>query len=286
VIFLSKSIPEKIKHATVNQMFKVRIMISKCPICSSDRKVSFRQTILKQHIVEYLFCDYCGFLQTETPYWLEEAYSSAISQADTGLLSRNISISQKLICLLSLYFDKNTHYLDIAGGYGTLTRLMRDAGFNFYWQDIYCKNLLASGFEKPDHINSFAAVTAFEVLEHITNPIEFVRNAFEESKTSTMIFSTELFVGQPPKPEDWWYYQFATGQHVSFYQYKTLECIAQKLSLHLYSHKNLHMLTTKPIHNPIFFHLMAGKLGRIAHVFFRQMKKSKTFQDHLLLMNT
>ena len=46
-----------------------------------------------------------------------------------------------------IFFNKNVAYLDVDGGYGMLTRLMRDYGFHFYWTDPYCQNILARGFE-------------------------------------------------------------------------------------------------------------------------------------------
>jgi len=33
-------------------------------------------------------------------------------------------------------------FLDYAAGYGLFVRLMRDAGYNFRWSDLYCQNLL------------------------------------------------------------------------------------------------------------------------------------------------
>jgi hypothetical protein len=46
---------------------------------------AFRHTVLRKYDVQYFQCGGCGFLQTETPYWLDEAYSSAIVTADTGI---------------------------------------------------------------------------------------------------------------------------------------------------------------------------------------------------------
>jgi len=118
-----------------------------CKICGQDNKIFFNAKILNKYDVEYFHCDNCGFLQTEEPYWLEEAYNESINVSDTGYMQRNIILSKKLTILLSLLFDKNTKFLDYAGGYGVFVRLMRDIGFDFYWQDKFSKNLLARGFE-------------------------------------------------------------------------------------------------------------------------------------------
>jgi len=115
-------------------------------------------------------------------------------------------------------------YLDFAGGYGVLTRLMRDRGFDFYWQDPYCKNVFARGFEWENikGETSSGGVTAFEVLEHVPDPLGFVRSALEQARTSNLIFSTLLYEGEPPAPEKWWYYALETGQHISFFRRDTL----------------------------------------------------------------
>jgi hypothetical protein len=50
--------------------------------------------------------------------------------------------------------------VDCAGGYGILTRLLRDIGVDALWSDPFCQNLMALGFE---HSNEPAElVTAFE----------------------------------------------------------------------------------------------------------------------------
>lgn len=254
-------------------------MSTVCPLCQSDRENVFNAVLLKKHVIDYWYCDECGLLQTEEPFWLEEAYADVIATADTGLVARNLAISRKLSMLLYWSFDRRGNYVDSGGGYGMLTRLMRDIGFSFFWYDDYCKNLLARGFEANKVAGDVAAVTAFEVLEHVTDPLAFVARCLEENSSSTIILSTELFHGKPPDPEDWWYYTPDTGQHVSFYQRRTLELLARKLSLNLYSHRDIHILTDKKI-NKWLFRLAMSKAAWIGYAWARLRMDSLTDQDH------
>src|SRR6516164_9052625 len=95
-----------------------------CPICSRRRRELFQAKLLRKYEVHYFLCETCGLIQTEQPYWLDEAYSRAIADADTGLVSRNLEIAKKLAGLLYFCLDPNAQYLEAAGGYGLLTRLM------------------------------------------------------------------------------------------------------------------------------------------------------------------
>lgn len=222
----------------------------------------------------------CGFLQTEEPYWLDEAYKRAIANADTGLVYRNILFSRLLSTLLFFAFDRRGKYLDVAGGYGMFTRLMRDVGFDYYWTDIYCQNLLARGFESPAD-SQFTAITAFEVLEHAPNPLKFIAGELKQARTGTIIFSTELFDGAPPTPESWWYYSFKTGQHISFYQRKTLQIIGETLGLNCYSNGSLHMLTDKTI-NPSVYRLLTHRhFGSLLSRIPQHFMESRLMLDHL-----
>ncbi|MBI4633957.1 MAG: class I SAM-dependent methyltransferase [Deltaproteobacteria bacterium] len=245
----------------------------------------FTAHVLKRYEVNYYYCPVCGLLQTEEPYWLEEAYSAAISDADTGLVARNISLSRKLSCVLYFLFSEEGKYLDVAGGYGLLTRLMRDFGFNFYWSDKYCKNILAKGFESSKASLPFTAITAFEVLEHIYDPLSFIKESLSESGTRTIIFSSLLYEGIPPRPDEWWYYSFNTGQHISFYQKKTLRYIADGMGLHFHTCSGIHMMTDKTF-NSFIFKILSGKFSNaLSHIVERNMK-SKTFSDHEKLIQT
>ncbi|MGY0039754.1 methyltransferase domain-containing protein [Pedobacter sp. NJ-S-72] len=145
----------------------------KSKITGGLTKHIFNAKILGKYDVKYYQCEETGFIQTEEAYWLEEAYSSAITKLDLGLAHRNEMLRERVIKVLNKYFDKNAVYLDYAGGYGLFTRIMRDKGYNFYHSDIYCQNLFAEHFDVSElNTNTkFELVTAFEVFEHMSDPV-------------------------------------------------------------------------------------------------------------------
>lgn len=250
----------------------------KCKICSSKTLTVFRADLIKKYSVDYFFCNNCGFLHTEEPYWFEEAYNNSINFSDTGYMQRNLLLSKNLTILLSLFFPVSGKYLDYAGGYGVFVRLMRDIGFDFYWDDKYTQNLFAKGFEY-NKIDSIDAVTTFESFEHFVDPIIEIENLLNISRN--IIFSTELLPNPVPKPEEWWYYGLDHGQHISFYSEKTFKFIADKYCLNYEKIGSLHLLTEKKISN---FKLKILKLRRIGlHKILQRQLQSKTWSDFLLI---
>jgi len=268
------------------QAKQVQIDHENCPVCQSHTKLAFNTVVLKKYKVEYLICSTCAYLFTPKPYWLDEAYTSAIASTDTGLVKRNISISAKLASILyfGLHESGKGRYVDIAGGYGMLTRMMRDLGFNFYWEDKYCSNLLAQGFEYRKDSGTCDAVTAFEVLEHVTSPVSFIESAMLEAGANTIIFSTVLYDGLPPDPNEWWYYGFSTGQHVGFFQKKTLQVIAKKLDLNLLILNNIHILTKRKINNNYIKLISSEIFSRLMCYWVQFRLGSKSVSDHEALV--
>ena len=71
-----------------------------CPVCFGLMRPAFTAQVLAKYQADYEVCDSCGFLRVDKPHWLDEAYSSAIAAADTGLVMRNISIACKVAAVL------------------------------------------------------------------------------------------------------------------------------------------------------------------------------------------
>jgi hypothetical protein len=247
-----------------------------CKICGNDTRVHDSALVLHKYKVTYYFCPNCGFVQTEEPYWLEEAYSKAIAQADTGIMSRNLTNASSL--LLFMQFMDRGPCLDFGGGHGILTRIMRDYGFDFYHYDKYAENLFACGFE-GNLDKTYKLITAFENFEHFVNPLEEIEKLV--SITDILFFSTTLLSCPLPSPiMDWWYYAPDTGQHISFYSKHALQFIAKKYGMNLLSDNcQTHILSNNKINKRFFLLLkIYNKINNISITRFFK-RKSKAWDD-------
>lgn len=280
--------------------------MAECRLCGGKLTEVFTGKVLTKYDVKYFLCGGCGLLQTETPYWLEESYNDSIAVTDTGILLRNSDLVQKTVVTLSalsepivrgeesksfikkilgkkedILFGRFTApILDYGGGYGLLVRLLRDVGLDAYWYDLYTQNLFAKGFEmKKDE--KYSAVIAFEVFEHFPEPLEQIGKIIQDCSPDLLVFSTVLY-GDSPPAKDWWYYSFESGQHVAFYSRKTLEYIAEKFSLKLYTNGiEFHVLSKKEL--PKARLEAAMKNVEKSFLSARQNYESKTFPDHLFM---
>ncbi|MBO6179310.1 MAG: class I SAM-dependent methyltransferase [Selenomonadaceae bacterium] len=137
-------------------------------------------------------------------------------------------------------------FLDFAGGYGLLVRMMRDRGYDFYWYDKYAKDIFNPAFVDISSVEShYDAMTAYEVFEHLVNPFEELKIAC--NNTETLIFSTVIVPEGIEKVSDWWYFSPETGQHITFYTHKALAILGEKFKMGCVSLGNLHIYTRKQI---------------------------------------
>lgn len=209
----------------------------------------FSATVLGKYDVKYFQCEDTGFIQTEDPFWLEEAYAAAISSLDVGYVSRNIHYADVCSRVIDRCFTQAKTFLDFGGGYGLFVRLMRDRGYSFLRYDRYCANVFAQHFEFLPHVTKqpsrFDLLTAFEVFEHLVEPREQIRSMFELS--DTILFSTELLPREHySSAEDWWYFVPETGQHISFYSRRSLDYLASSFGARVFSNgRDFHVLTTR-----------------------------------------
>lgn len=245
----------------------------KCKICENTSDFFAEAKILFKYNIKYFLCSNCGFIQTEEPYWLEEAYRDAIKFSDVGLLKRNFELINPTTNIIYKFFNNNSMFIDYGAGHGVFVRLMRDKGYDFYWQDIYSKNLYATDFEYSKN-TKYEMLTAYEVFEHLPDPIQGVEDMLIFS--DSILFSTYLVPISNPKPDEWWYFGPDHGQHISLYSRKSLKILAKKFNKQLYSNgKNIHLITDKKI-TPVIFKLLTMP---VLSNFFSPLFKKKSLLD-------
>jgi 2-polyprenyl-3-methyl-5-hydroxy-6-metoxy-1,4-benzoquinol methylase len=249
----------------------------KCRICDASARHFSTRKVLGKYDVAYFQCPDCRFIQTEEPYWLAEAYGSAIAQLDVGVVSRSEHLLRVVPTLLKMYFKPEARFLDFGGGYGLFVRMMRDRGFDFYRQDRYCENVFARHFDLADlpPRSRFDLLTAFEVVEHLPDPVAELSAMLQLS--DNVLFFTELQPEDPAALEQWWYFSPETGQHVSLFHRRSLAALARRTGLHLLSHENLHLLSRTP--RSALIYRMAFRRSFRRAVGFLYKRKSLLLRD-------
>lgn len=223
-----------------------------CHLCGNETRTLFSATLLGKHEAPYLYCADCDHVYVDDPNWLDEAYSEAIAAEDTDIAARNVFMALRLAAIDYFVLGDRGQgtYVDVAGGYGLLTRLLRDFGFDCYWSDPYAQNLFARGFECRPGQGLHLAVSAIEALEHTAKPLDFIRENLTAHPSEVFIFSTAVFPdNRPPHPGQWGYYAFDTGQHIAFFSRQGLERLARRLGMHYQASGRLHLFSKRRFPN-------------------------------------
>ena len=256
-------------------------MSGKCKICEHSVVSHAIAKVRFEYDAHFLKCTRCGFVSVENPFWLPKAYAEPINPSDTGYMSRNLWCRDRVRMCIELFLNPSSTFLDYAGGYGVFVRLMRDAGYDFRWTDAYCENLFARYFEEKLPLASqFEAITAFEVLEHIEEPMKLFKELSRLS--SCLIVSTDLLPEPAPTPGEWWYYGTEHGQHISFYSLATLQRIALETGLFLNTDGVSFHVFTKDRLPPKLFNRIDSRLWCTLIPTLRR-RESKSQSDHLVV---
>lgn len=218
----------------------------------------------------------------EDPNWFDEAYSAPIASLDTGAVQRNLSVAPRLAAaMISMGLD-HLPVVDIGGGTGLLTRLLRDVGFDCYWEDKYCENIYALGFDSSDAPRPVGSLILVEVFEHLTDPIGFLSRLVHDFDPDAIFLTTLVYPvqesGEPVRSDDWWYYAPQTGQHVGFPSPKTLQYIANEMGMRVHSVGMYHVMTRRDV--PRWkLRLALSRIGSLGNHWARIRLGSRTTSD-------
>jgi hypothetical protein len=249
-----------------------------CRLCEGHLLPKFTGIVLHEYKVQYFECDRCGSLQTEVPYWLDDAYQSSRSSLDTGAVQRNLQNLAAAYLISKLFGVRDA--LDFGGGDGLLCRLLRDYNVNCYVKDKYAVPTYSQGFSEPD----FAApnlVLAFEVLEHFATPAKELEVLFQ-LRPKVLLASTGIYNQQR---EDWWYLASETGQHVFFYSEKAVQMIAERFGYSSLLSGGFVLFVRKPDHSTlksIFARILLSRVVcRLLRGLILIMPAPGAWRDHL-----
>ena len=193
------------------------------------------------------------------------------------MIMRNYWLRNVTATIIFFLFDHKGKFFDYGGGYGIFVRLMRDTGFDFYWQDKHTENLFARGFEFTDTENNLVELlTCFEAFEHFVEPAAELEKLLSVSRN--ILLSPEFIPDPPPSPDEWWYYGSEHGQHIGFFKKKTFEYLANKHSLYFYTNgQNIHLLSEKRFPPPAFKWL--AKASKYMTPLIQKGMQSLTWKD-------
>jgi Methyltransferase domain len=214
-----------------------------CRLCDGATKFIFKKLNLRRHNVSYYRCVSCGSMQTELPYWLDEAYAVPGVHMDVGSATRTVKNWMAAATLFGkIGLARDSLIVDFGAATGLFARLLRDVGYNARSYDKYSSAHLTNYFN-ADHPEKSAPkiVTAFEVFEHFVNPKQEI-TALLLNKPDLLIFTTWFCDEQK---DDWVYFVEDTGQHVFLYKQQALRDFASGFGYDLVLTSFFHILVRR-----------------------------------------
>ena len=212
-----------------------------CRLCDGPTRESFRLRVLSKHDVLYFLCQHCRSLQSQEPFWLEEAYRHPSPHPlDVGAAQRVLQNRAAMQVLASVLNARRI--LDFGGGDGLLCRLLRDRNLDAYASDKYATLTYASAFA-AEVSTGFDIISAFEVVEHLPHPRQDLGALFA-SRPRYLVFSTELYSQQG---SDWWYLSPETGQHIFFFSDGAMRLLSEQYKYSYYKLNGWHLFSRELI---------------------------------------
>lgn len=210
-----------------------------CRLCGGFLVKRFQRRVLgDRYEAEYFQCRDCEMVQVRDPHWLDEANAEADATREWD--PRESPFARDLAafgCLLALReagtWPRDARYLDV-GGFGLLTRMLRDHGLDGWAYDpdepgtAYARKY---GYSRIDQIRPTCmdVVTSFNAMERLTDPWAFGREVRQVlTPTGCAVFSAGV-VFPDTDLETWTNLECESGRRVTFWSRQALSHFAERL---------------------------------------------------------
>ncbi|WP_161957541.1 class I SAM-dependent methyltransferase [Mariprofundus sp. EBB-1] len=215
-----------------------------CPVCDNDDPMHF---VRRPDKMDVSCCHVCGMMylaQVPSSAKLEEFYSdygSFKGFSSRGLSSfrcfRDVSTNPYIKILESTGGIKGKSLMDVGCAYGYFLQLARFAKANVSGVelDIHAQKYLSSlnipVFNQPPKDLKFDIISAFHLVEHLLNPIEFI-----ESMSNRLVKDGRLLLALPNGGEvndfgPTWVGFRVDFEHVNYFSVSTLSRLLYKCGL-------------------------------------------------------
>lgn len=248
-------------------------MAHDCRACGHDLE-PYRTIVVRGKPAELFTCPSCGLYEFPDPDWLDDAYRDPIAQIDVGLVSRCLIVARIAETLIRTRGLQDRPLLDFGGGYGLLTRLVRDAGLDMRHHDPMAANLFAQELE-GDPAADYGLCTLIEVFEHLDDP----RAVLDRLRHIDLLLITTEIPPQP-LPETWPYLIPDLGQHITFYSQGALAALARQYGYQLHSDGfGVHLMYRGKLPRSARLVLRKHRLAGLTAPALRQLQHGRTLRD-------
>ena len=247
----------------------------KCPICNRDEG--------KKRFGVYIFCGQCKSLYLENPpssatlrVENKKYANSVIAQIDT--IKESLILPLERLSLLGGKLQKKSKILDVGCGYGLFLDLVLQADYVPYGMDVafdfirYLRKKKIPGYtnmkDVPD--NYFDAITAFDVIEHIRKPQQWLIGIKKKlKKNGYIMLSTPNLLGISGRVlrHRWWV--LSPDGHFTLFSPNSLRSILERNGFEVIQCKT-NSITQWFVPNDSFLKKIANK---ILYTSFSMIKK-------------
>lgn len=182
-------------------------------------------------MVQYVTCTGCGysfapgFAGWSHADFQREIYNDQYVLVDPDYTGARARENARFLIESFGEAGKQVRHLDYGGGDGTMSRLLREAGWDSASYDPFVDLQV-----RPAELGTFRLITSFEVFEHVPDVQRLVADlAALLAPAGLLMFSTLLSDGElaPGRPPDWWYAAPRNG-HISLFSARSLALLARR----------------------------------------------------------